>query len=290
MNHIFAEPLHNEHLFSWLLRLYKLSGYDEFLYYQKKLGIEDRFLLANKVFTPTTDIMIAYCDDTRKAMLENTATSLWWLYLEENTHSFGLLNHMNEQQMFSFDTSWHSCAQCRKEDLINFGTSYWHSQHQIASTFSCYKHNTILEHAQEPIKNLFTECLPHDVDGWKAVIKNPHEDIMNWQCFVLKMKALFESESELTAKLRSKITQILALDTLTMSERRAICKRINPAFEEAIGPVLLAYLFRDYKRFVPTRKPNILTAMFANADKSKGERNPIYWIVLAYWLRHKLGL
>ncbi|MGF1765414.1 TniQ family protein [Aliivibrio kagoshimensis] len=287
---LFVQPLPNEHIFSWLVRLHQRSGYAHFLYFQKQIGIEDRFLHANKVFSLTSKKLVSLLDDANKAIVNNTSASIWIISLERGQFHLGEFVHMNEQQLFGFDTSWHSCKKCRDEDLKNYGTSYWHSQHQLPSVFECYKHHLTLEQAQESVKNLYTEVLPHDVCQWQSVINRSHNDLDIWQAFVLMINALSLQNPQVISELKKRIIQTLNLDTPLLAVRKAKCEQLNPSFEASLGPVLLSYLFRDYSRQTLRGKTNILASMFANIHQTKGERNPIYWIALAYWLRPKLGL
>jgi len=290
MINLFVQPLPNEHLFSWLVRLYQRSGYANFLYFQKQLGIEERFLNANKIFSVANEVLVCVLNDSKRVISDNTVASLWGLSLGRDNVPFGEFEHMNEQQLFGFDTSWHSCNKCRDEDIKNYGTSYWHSQHQLPSVFECYKHKRTLEQATVPIKNLYTEVLPHDVCQWQRVINKSNKDLEEWQSFLLKINGLSLQSPKIISGLKNRIIQTLKLDTPVMAARKAICEQLNPSFERSLGPVLLPYIFRDYSRQTLRGKTNILASMFANIHNTKGERNPVYWIALAYWLRPKLGL
>ncbi|KZN29034.1 hypothetical protein N480_09710 [Pseudoalteromonas luteoviolacea S2607] len=286
-------PFSGEHIYSWLIRAYKLSGYAEFLYFQKKLLFQDRFLHPNKLFSKSIEALVNQHCDRSKVLSNNTVAPLWQLsvgsLLNDKDPTLDAFSHMNEQQLFSFDTSWHSCKKCRQEDLTEFGVSYWHTQHQIPSAFMCYKHNTIIEKAHDPVKNLYTELLPSDIKGWVPVIKFPSEELKTWQSFVFKVFAHCIDKQKELLKIQKDIIEHLNLNQQRASKIKVICTDLIPKFEVGLGQELLEYLFRDYARYTRRGRPNILAAMFVDSTFISG-RNPVYWLALFYWLRHELKL
>jgi hypothetical protein len=182
------KPFPEEHLYSWLVRLYKLSGSADFLSFQKALGFQERFLSSNILFSEASEALALRLRDRNNALFEHTSALLWQVsvgsLVGEAFSRLDSFNHMNEQLLFSFDTSWHSCKRCREEDLEQYGTTYWHVQHQLPSIFECYKHQSILEFANEPVKNLFTCQLPHDIETWCPLITSPSANICRWQSFL----------------------------------------------------------------------------------------------------------
>jgi len=288
------KPFPDEHLYSWLVRLYKLSGCADFLSFQKSLGFQDRFLHANTLFSETSEALIQRLNDREQALSEHTTSPLWQISVDSllggQCPPLDAFTHMNEQLLFSFDTSWHSCKKCREENLDRYGTSYWHVQHQLPSVFECYRHQSILERAKEPVKNLFNCQLPHDIKTWSPVIKSPSAELRLWQSFLFDTFKLSKYKSVELRNLQQKIKEILSLNEIRASKRRATCQKQNPHFIASLGEELIQFLFRDYSRPKKGSKTNILTSMFANIHKVQGERNPIYWLALTYWLKEELSL
>lgn len=288
------KPFPGEHLYSWLVRLHKLSGSAEFLSFQKTLDFQDRFLHSHKLFSESSEFLVQRLNNRDKALYEHTITPLWQIsignLLSDNFSPLDTFSHMNEQLLFNFDTSWHSCKKCRNEDLEQYGASYWHVQHQLPSVFECYKHHTILESANEPVKNLFTCQLPHDIEAWCPLIISPSAELRRWQSFLFGILELSKHESVELANLHLKITDALFLNETKTSKRKAICQKLNPHFVATLGDELIQFLFRGYSRSQQRSNINVLTSMFAKTYQIQGERNPIFWVALAYWLKDELGL
>lgn len=288
------KPFPEEHLYSWLVRLYKLSGSAGFLIFQKSLGFQDRFLHSNILFSEASEALVLRLNDRVRTLSEHTISPLWQLsvgsLLSEECPPLGAFSHMNEQLLFGFDTSWHSCKKCRKEDLEQYGTSYWHVQHQLPSVFECYLHQSILELSNDPVKNLFICQLPHDIESWCPVIESPSTELLRWQSFLFEVHKMSKFKSVELKNLQQKITEVLKLNEIRASKRKIICQEWTPHFEASLGDELIQFLFRDYSRLKKRSKTNILTSMFANIHQLHGERNPIYWLALAYWLKEELGL
>lgn len=288
------KPFPDEHLYSWLLRLYKLSGCADFLSFQKSLGFQDSFLHSNILFSETSEVLAQRLNDRVRALSDHTISPLWQVSVGplygDKSPPLDAFSHMNEQLLFSFDTSWHSCKKCREENLERYGTSYWHVQHQLPSVFECYRHQSILDRANEPVKNLFNSQLPHEIEAWKPVIDSPSVEIRHWQSFLFDVLKLSKHKTAELKKLQQKIIEILGQNEIRASKRRAICQKRNPDFLASLGEELIQYLFRDYSRPKKGSKTNILTSMFASIHQVQGERNPIYWLALAYWLKEELDL
>lgn len=295
MMNLLTKPLENEHIYSWHLRMYQRSGCSSLKDYQYNLGIDERFLHANTVFRasmqPLTQLLaVTGITDFHK----HTNANIWQLSVGERFDNpfreSGKLLHMNEQLLFGFDSSWHSCPICRAEDLEAHGTTYWHALHQLPSVVCCYKHDTLLERAEEPVKNLYNGKLPHDVGTWKSLVTKVEHDIEQWQQFFQKVHAMSLEQPDFISLLKLRITTLLGLDIENRSAKAVICNNLNPEFESALGPVLLRHLFRDYTRPSKRGNTNILRSMFSNPNPPSGQRNPVYWLSLAYWMRAELDI
>ena len=294
MRNFVIDPFPNEHVFSWLLRMYNLSGYGTFLDYQKSLGINDRFLHANKVFSITTETLVNLMEDREDAIKSHTTVPLWQLsigpILNNNKISLGSFNHISEELTFSFDTYWHSCDECRTEDLDKYGTTYWHTPHQLPSIFTCYKHLCSLEKSLSPVRNLFEEIFPHDVNQWLPLLSAPNDIQTDWQSFYLYLNELSKVQVESILKLKTRLFDILELESKSQEERLKKARAQSLRLESELPDSLLGYLFRDYHpKTKRTKKIDIVSASLVNLARDNGERHPIFLSVLAYWQRAALN-
>lgn len=288
-------PFPNEHVFSWLLRMYKLSGYGAFLDYQKSLGITDRFLHANKVLSQTTETLVNLMDNRDDAIKFHTTAPLWQLsigrILGNQEISLASFVHMSEELTFSFDTYWHSCNQCRLEDLEKYGTTYWHASHQLASIFTCYKHQNFLEKSVSPVRNLFEETLPHDVINWVPLVSAPSDIQRDWQSFYLYMNELAKVNVEFIMTIKTRLFDILELESKWQKDRQEKGRAQSQRLQTELPASLLEYLFKEYHvKSNGRRKFDIVNASLVNVDRDNGERQPIFLVVLAYWQRAALNL
>lgn len=295
MMNLHSVPFDYEHIYSWHLRMYQRSGSSSFRNYQHNIGIDERFLHANTLFRSSTVSLVNLLADIGVADTRyHTNDPIWQLSIGERFDTsfkgwYGL-THMNEQLLFGFDVSWHSCPTCRAQDYDTHGTTYWHAPHQLPSIVRCYKHNTLLERATDPVKNLYEKILPHDVVNWESLVTGVEHDIEQWQQFVFKLQAMSFEQPDYVSSLKMRIIELLGLDVSKRSARIAICDQLNPSFESALGPILLRHLFRDYNHPTKQVKTNILVPMFSNSNQVTGQRNPVYWLSLAYWMRAELAL
>lgn len=292
-------PFEGEHLYSWLVRLYKLSGFPNITSFLDSLGIKNRFLKSHELFGETIhDCAHFFSDNKVDKLLAHSSLALWQLSLTDlASKNFNKIqrplkqqSHMNEQLIFNFDTSWHSCAVCRLEDLKAFGTTYWHAQHQLPSIYKCIKHSVVLDSGLMPIKNLFTAVLPHDVKNWCPSVQSISAALDNWQAFYESLFFACTLSPHYSVQLRAQIDKKLDLCSRNLVARKRICDEFNPHFEKALGPDILNYLFRDYAKPNNRSKTNILRNFLANIYQSIGVRNPIYWIAVAYWLKDDTNL
>ena len=285
----------------WLVRLYWLSGYPSFSAFQHSLGFQSRFLKSQQIFgnnlLKTASLPVAK-NNTQSLLLRHSTMATWLISLpslvKSNEEEFGRLmsthSHMNEQLMFNFDASWQSCPVCRDEDLCLFGSSYWHVSHQLPSITHCRFHGKRLEVALEPVKNLYHEQLPHYVEAWCKPEREECESIDAWERFVLKVHDQCINDPLYGFMLRENVEQSIGIVGKNTAQRRRECEVLTPEFETALGDSLLRHLFRSHAKLGKLAKVNILNTLFASQNQSKGVRNPVFWLAIAYWLRHKIGV
>lgn len=68
------------------------------------------------------------------------------------------------------------CQVCVKEDVIRFGTSYWHRSHLLPGVYYCVKHHYPLEETPLRITHrggVWSYLMPHEVDGVRVDFTPP---------------------------------------------------------------------------------------------------------------------
>jgi len=288
--------LPNEHLLSWLVRSYKLSGNSSFLNFQNKLGIHDRHLCSNLVFTQALKRIIYQIEEPGNVIKYHTNIPIWQIATGRvlDNGNLNSLSHANEARHFGFgfDTSWHSCRKCRQYDLDKYGTTYWHTSHQLPSVFECYKYHCMLEKGVKPIENLLKEVLPHQVIAWEPVQSHMFKELKYWQCFVFKINKISHDQPTLVASIQSQFFEVFGLDLNYGTDYRresAICELDFQCFESFLGPELIKYIFRNYTDLTLGGRRNLLDVISIDPICFSFTRNPVYWIALAYWQRANLN-
>ncbi|QFI38798.1 hypothetical protein FR932_13525 [Moritella marina ATCC 15381] len=287
--------LPNEHLLSWLVRAYKLSGYSSFLNFQETLGFQDRFLYSNQVFTPASKGVINLVKERDSLVRIHTVIPIWQVsvgqILEKNDFGLGHLGHASEMTHFGFgfDISWHSCKKCREYDLDKYGTTYWHSWHQLPSVLECYKHNRILEKGKKSIRNLFKATLPHQVNAWEPIRLHISKELSSWQSFVFKINEISHERPTIAASIKFQLIELLGLNIESSTIKSFICKLYSPHFESYLGPELIKHIFRNYTNLILEGRRDFLSMMFIHRSQTSLVRNPVYLIALAYWQRANLN-
>ena len=287
--------LHDEHIYSWLVRQYWLSGYLSFQSFQSSVGLAERFLKPHQVLeSPLSNCLGLVSGRFDNNLFKHTSFPLWQVSLpnvvSDKYTQLRSYSHMNEQQLFGFDTSWQSCSKCREEDYLELGITYWHVQHQLPSVFECQKHKTILERAEEPLRNLYNDAtLPQHIKKWRPTITTPFDTLNDWQSFLLTLYKQFSERATFAMKLRAEIENKLLFLDLNMAHQKRKYSELNLLFESSIGEDLLNYLFRKTDK-VKYRKVNVLVNLFTTEHQVRGIRSPIYWCAIAYWLRNELSI
>jgi hypothetical protein len=300
INHQFP-PLPGEHLYSWLVRLYWLSGFPDVVSFQNSLGLSARNLNPYQLFGSTIIPMANIAAPSNKikdVMLKNTSIVFWAITAPQliTVNELGFENlfrkhtHMNERVMFNFNRSWSSCSLCRKEDSERFGSSYWHMAHQLPSITHCYKHGVTLDVALEPVINLYTGELPHHVRDWKKNKQEHCSSIDKWSRFIIQVYKRCAENPVFATSLTSRIEQHLALENKNNAKLKRPCVERTEEFEASLGEPILRHLFRSYAKPKESNKVDILYVIFSRQNQSQQVRNPVFWLAVAYWLRNEINI
>ena len=291
-------PLPDEHIYSWLTRLYWLSGFPDFNSFQRSLGLSEKLLKPNKVFESSiiSVARLAVANGRIEGTLGNhTPFSFWSIAVPQLSNLNEALieqaaqnnRHMNEQLVFNSDGSWLSCRQCREEDFNRYGVSYWHMSHQLTSVACCAQHGQRLEFSVDPVKNLFTGVLPHHVRDWCKVRRESCRSIDCWEAFVLEVSRLCGANQSFATSVFERIDNYLGLEQHNLSRLKRECDALTPEFESAVKGSILRHVFRSYAK---DQKDNLLYKLFSKQNTRLKVRNPVFILVVAYWLRQEIGL
>ena len=284
--------LPNEHYISWFVRQAHFQAFPNTTHFLSKNGIVSTSLKAYDVLHESIVGFLAIYSDQVDAICDHTLLPFWQLSVEKvltpddfiNGGFLDIHHSSDEKTVFQFDRSWHSCPKCREEDIASYGSSYWHSKHQIPSVYKCFKHKAILEKAYNPIHDLRTGTLPHQVKHWHKLVSIENEDVSNWNNFINTMVEKSTTEPESLLGLKTKVHQVLGVDNMSVHQCLAYTDELTPRFESKLGIDLLSYLFKDYARTSNKGKPRILRSLFARLGNPYKIRSPIYWLLLGYWL------
>jgi len=95
------------------------------------------------------------------------------------------------------------CVLCAKEDISQYGETYWHRSHNLPEVLACYKHNCQLEVFNSNISNLYksTFLLADKIIDLSSEIKRATQD----QIFIARsFDEILNSQSRLIEKIHAK--------------------------------------------------------------------------------------
>jgi|TARA_R110002050_G_scaffold245808_10_gene383446 hypothetical protein len=155
-NRQLLKPLPREHLLSLLARWFDLSGRNDFLHTVKPITSNARNLKPSTIWQAVyADLLVQYQEqyNWKKILTEHTLIPYYAPFLNlyrKNLFTKEVPNLITEkisplqQQLIFHAQHWRWCPQCAVEDKLEFGTTYWHTLHQIPSVRTCYRHEVPL--------------------------------------------------------------------------------------------------------------------------------------------------
>jgi hypothetical protein len=292
------KPFIGEHIYSWFLRLFKLSGCGDILAFRNVHGLKHFQLKPNMLLQETTKELFLKYPGKPDDMMSHTPLYVWQISTEfiidnssiSSEELYDSYSEKDDKTALAFDRSWHSCSKCRSDDLKKHGTTFWHAEHQTLSVFECRKHSKTLEMATKRVVDLKEELLPHDVQSWEPVLSVVSKEIKQWQKFVWLINEKAKQDPLFVSSLQEDIYQHLELDKLNYLQYKKRYSELHVEFEVGLGPVLLAYLFKECNRFSTIGTPQVLMILFRRVVNPYKLQTPIYSMAIAYWLRDKLNL
>ena len=298
MSFLNLEIFPNEHYVSWLIRKSAFQASDSFKRFLCRENIISKGMKSYDVFDHSIFALRQTGRPLHSEINSHSILPFWQISLgaeakldadslNETFNSFGLVD---EKTILQVERNWKSCPRCRHNDVEKYGTSYWHVKHQIPGLLMCPQHRETLEKSAIPISNLHCGTLPHQVSRWKPVVSKVSQSLTHWNQFVIDMYGYSISNSREFANLKAKITSALGMDALSYEEKFFRCNELLPELEKCLGDELLAYLFKDYARPPKRGRFQILHLLYVYTHRPHMIRSPIYWVLLAYWLRHQIDL
>ncbi|KGJ87328.1 TniQ family protein [Colwellia psychrerythraea] len=148
----------NEHLLSVLARWFDLTGRNDFLMTCKKVSSNLTKLTPSAVWRPVFRDLASHYKETMplevilkehtllpyyRSFLTSTELGLFNDELLKSGESFKLLPKL--QQNLKHAHYWRWCKQCAHDDYQEYGTTYWHTNHQVPTLLKCYKHGCALQ-------------------------------------------------------------------------------------------------------------------------------------------------
>lgn len=155
-NRSLPHPLPNEHLLSVLARWFDLSGRNDFHNTARQLSTNVGNLSPAAAWRPIYwDLANHYRNAINWDQLIRVHTLMpYYSPFVEPSLRTALLNGNEElattkiqapQQKHMVNAHlWRWCVQCAESDFEEYGTTYWHTFHQLPSALTCYRHNTPL--------------------------------------------------------------------------------------------------------------------------------------------------
>ena len=286
----------DEHMLSGWLRHNIRLGFSN-LHFDRCLkywGLPKQQLKAQRVnglVIETILEQIAVDPGTHIGMLNRHTTRRLWLLgaeeeiLRKEEAEWVLAN--NEKNMFAFQMSWKLCPKCLIKDKKLLGFSYWRREHQLPSVAHCVIHEVELlsHHELDHMKRLIMPDKYHQ----KRILQPAASsvDLSVWSRFVDTVDKLIQQKPSLPSVWRSIVRDLLDLPSPVQQKHRPLFKELLQRLEDDVGEGLMAYLFRAWRDQRKIR-PNILWLTLSGMKTHQGIQHPVLWLVIFYWLRHKL--
>lgn len=171
-----SAPLPNEHLLSMLARGFDLSGRNDFLHTVRVISPNVGNMNPALIWRPVYWTIASHYIDTVgwDALLQNHTLVPYYLpFLNGSLRAVLIAGSLEladikiqpmQQNHIRHAQHWRWCIDCSQSDFEQFGTTYWHVNHQIPSMLVCDRHRTPLvsqcDYCGFVYKNLKRHWLP----------------------------------------------------------------------------------------------------------------------------------
>lgn len=295
---LFPLPLPDEHILSTLVRWHAIQYHKNF--YSNCKDISNNLNKLNpdstwrKIFTDIFNILPA--SFTKNELFKHTHFNYYATFQPEGIFNSVLSDEHHSkmkiipkfQNLIRNSKLWRWCHICSHEDESNFGTSYWHSSHQIPSSSHCKKHKVRLigecSNCKYSINDLASGILPagtHCMRCRSSLIKDEKDEcsLENWICDV-SIRLLHSDGTSRVSKIKSELQEnfdnFLVLHNIN-TEKRNHASMIQNAFSETITLKNLAetYFSREFSVSNSRIQFNVNSVIFG-----KESYPPLYYLLL----------
>tara|TARA_R110001583_G_C5667601_1_gene410378 strand:- start:3058 stop:3960 length:903 start_codon:yes stop_codon:yes gene_type:complete len=298
MNIYNCSILPTEHLISLVVRSHILSGNKKLTSTATQLNFDVVTSLKAQQFNNSTLLnMPSSCSDLQcenKLILTHTPAALWALttpHEKQGTWDPTVVykrEELNQRRLLEFKRSWHFCPECVLMDKNKNGFSYWHVGHQLPGVSHCYLHDVRLRTCSVALRDLRDVSIPEVHLSINEVTVKQESDFVKWSQFVFLMFKTLQSNPNKATEWKNKAQQYLNLPTKSTYLNKPLFDARLKELENEVESELLSFLFKFYKK-TPENMINILRITLTDSGSSS-YRNPIYWLVILFWLRDKIGI
>lgn len=298
MSFVSLQVFPQEHFVSWLIRTSAFRAFADFRQFLTTENVRSDGMKPYDIFDHSVFALRKTNRGFEHEINGHTLIPFWQISLGKTVSKsasalqrvFETYSLVDEKTIFHFDFNWKSCPKCRSDDVHEYGTSYWHLEHQLPSLFSCRKHQCVLQKSSKPLRNLYGGVLPHHISKWQPLLTSTNKKLNDWQQFILAMYSMSTKYPDEFANIQARITSVLGMDDHSYEYKEKQCARLIPKFENEVGAELLEYLLKDYARHSKRGRFSVLHNLFVYNHRIHMVRSPVHWLLLAFWLKDELQL
>lgn len=294
--------LPGEHIYSWWLRRYWLSGAPEKHTYFKEVGVKASELQTNIPLSKSCQKVCklnARTFDNPQIAQQATEFPLWVLSIDHDRYKYfksrihltqvpAKLHGVHNSGVTSNVVRWKACPNCIEEDLNIYGASYWHVKHQLHGVSVCNKHATPLLVPKKKGRTLDSLHLPHQVDDWELLLETTTPTHYLFSEFCSNLYDLASKDSERLFMLKSEFWKICGSDSKSIKPDKSLTDTLEIELEVDLGASFLSSLFSYYSSPHGCHKRKIVNALASGATSKYVD--PVFWLVALFWKRKELGL
>jgi hypothetical protein len=294
--------LPGEHIYSWWIRLYWLSGRSNKALYFKEIGVKPDELKANIPLTKSCQKVCqlsAIILNNNQIAVQATELPLWVLSMSFDRYRFfrcrvhknqvpANLHVANHSGVIQNLVRWKACPKCTAEDLERYGASYWHVKHQIHGVSVCNKHSTLLITPKQEGRTLKSISLPHQIRDWESLIDVMIPQHYLFSEFCSNVYELALKDSDLLILLKNKFWKICGVEEIRVKDRKSLIESLELEIEAELGNYFLSSIFSYYSSAYKTKRRKIVYTLYMSTNCKYVD--PVFWLVTLFWKRKELGL
>lgn len=306
MTHLRQVPfLPSEHLYSRIARYHRLSGNINPQSTRSLLDIPPGTFKAQDIFNETFELSIAaviqHGDDALSQLLSEHSLFGYYRLATPKTLIASRLarwsagrstreiqKHVQNDRIVVLDKAWQSCPDCVTSDIKQFGTAYWHTEHQIPGIAFCSTHRTPLWSGCEACGTVYSTLNDLQLPSPPCkCVKASHATAAAtvFQSWLLSNvpKLLHSGKGHLEATIAD-LRSALSIPMKQTPHSIAEINKLLQSVEHLVGEATLARTFLYYRggdtEFRGAPRPNFIKAVFYGS--SSRVRHPIYYLLLMF--------